>query len=296
MNTSTTASAGEPRLNHVQCLDTVGTHRMAYWEWGDPANPHAVVCAHGLSRQGRDFERLALALCDKVRVVSVDVVGRGMSDWLSDPMGYQVPSYVADMYTLLARVNATTVDWVGTSMGGLIGIGVASRAGAPIRRLVVNDVGPTLDVAGLMRIGAYVGRRNDFDTLEAAAAYIQSISETFGPHSAQQWLELTRHQFKRDDAGRWVPRSDPAIAVPFKNITPELAKAGEALTWMAWDAINSPTLLVRGAQSDLLSTATALSMTQRGPKAKLVEIDGVGHAPMFQHDDQIAIVRDFLLG
>ncbi len=284
----------EPRLRHVQCLDAKGLHRMAYWEWGDPANDHVVVCAHGLSRQGRDFDLMARALAPRVRVASVDVVGRGRSDWLADPMGYQIPAYVADMVTLLARLDAKTVDWVGTSMGGLIGIGVASLKGSPLRRLVLNDVGPTIDPAGLARIGSYVGRVLDFDSLDDAAAYVKSISETFGPHTPEQWLELTRHQFQQNVQGRFVPRGDAAIAMPFKAITPDLAKMGEALTWAAYDSITIPTLLVRGAESDLLSKATALAMTQRGPKARLVEFAGVGHAPMFQQPDQVEAVRAFL--
>ncbi len=202
----------EPRLQYVQCLDTKGLHRMAYWEWGDPANPHVVVCAHGLSRQGRDFDPVARVLSPQVRVVCMDVVGRGMSDWLADPMGYQLPAYVADMVTLLARLNASTVDWVGTSMGGLIGIGVAALKGSPLRRLVINDVGPTIDPAGLARIGSYVGRPASHASLDEAVAAIKSISETFGPHSPEQWLELTRHQVKQDAEGRWIPRGDPSIA------------------------------------------------------------------------------------
>lgn len=293
-------SQPSPRLHHVSCLNATGMHRMAYWEWGDAANPHVVVCAHGLSRQGRDFDVLARALGNQCRVVCPDVVGRGQSDWLPDPMGYQLPTYVADMFTLLARLNATTVDWVGTSMGGLIGIGVASRrrpvdGQSLIRRFVINDVGPTIDAAGLARIGSYVGKPQRHASLEAAAAYVQSISETFGPHTPAQWLDLTRWQFKQDTDGTFVPRGDGAIGVPFKSITPELAKMGEALTWLAYDAIQSPTLLVRGAESDLLSPQTARLMTQRGPKARLVEVAGVGHAPMFQQPDQVDLVRQFLL-
>ena len=285
----------EPRLKHVQCLDTKGLHRMAYWEWGDPSSTHVVVCAHGLSRQGRDFDLVARALLPQVRVACVDVVGRGRSDWLADPMGYLIPTYVADMVTLLARLDASTVDWVGTSLGGLIGIGVAALKGSPLRRMVLNDVGPTIDPAGLARIGSYVGRSTDFGSLAEAAAYIRSISATFGPHTPEQWLELARHQVHEDAHGRWIPRGDPSISVPFKAITPEMAKMGEALTWAAYDAITIPTLLVRGAESDLLSKATALAMTQRGPRARLLEFEGVGHAPMFQQPDQVEAVRRFLL-
>ena len=283
----------EPRLKHVQCLDTRGLHRMAYWEWGDPANRRVVVCAHGLSRQGRDFDTLARSLCDTWRVVSVDVVGRGQSDWLADPMGYAIPGYVADMVTLLARLDADSVDWVGTSMGGLIGLGLAALPQSPLRRLVLNDVGPTVEFASLQRIGAYLGLPAHWATVDEAADALWAISQSFGPHTREQWIELTRPQLKPDGDG-FKPHYDPGIAVPFKAITPETAKAGEAMLWQAYDSLRLPVLLLRGAQSDLLSHDTARLMTQRGPKARLVEFAGVGHAPTLQAPDQVAAVSDFL--
>jgi pimeloyl-ACP methyl ester carboxylesterase len=292
--TAVRAMTNAPRLNHVQCLDNRGLHRMAYWEWGDAANPHVVVCVHGLTRQGRDFDTLARSLCTEVRVVCPDVVGRGQSDWLADPMQYGIPQYVADMVTLLARANAQRVDWVGTSMGGLIGLSVAALPNSPLGRFVINDVGPTLAPEGLARIGGYVGRVAQWDTLDEAADALWQISQGFGVHTREQWLALTEPQLKRD-AAKWVPRSDPQIALPFKATTPAMAQAGEALLWQAWDRLTLPVLLTRGADSDLLSPATAHAMTQRGPRARLVEFAGVGHAPMFVQPDQIAAVREFLL-
>ncbi|HEY1392459.1 MAG TPA: alpha/beta hydrolase, partial [Methylibium sp.] len=216
----------EPRLDHVQCLDTRGLHRMAYWEWGDPGNPQVLVCAHGLTRQGRDFDTLAQALSSHYRVVCPDVVGRGRSDWLADPMGYQLPAYAADMVTLLARLNASSVDWVGTSMGGLIGMGLASLANTPIRRLVLNDVGPTIEPNSIKRIGDYLGKPLRYASVDEAADYLWSISKGFGPHTREQWLALTRPQIKPDGDG-WVSRYDPRIALAFNGVTPELAAAGE---------------------------------------------------------------------
>jgi pimeloyl-ACP methyl ester carboxylesterase len=284
----------EPRLQHVQCLDPQGLHRMAYWEWGDPANPRVLLCVHGLSRQGRDFDTLAQALCGHYRVVCPDVVGRGRSDWLADPGGYQIPAYVADMVTLLARLNAQQLDWVGTSMGGLIGLGLASLPDTPVRRLVLNDVGPVIQYDSLVRIGSYLGAPKRYASVEEAADYLWSISQGFGPHTREQWLALTRPQLKPDGDG-FVGHYDPRIALPFKAVTPELAAAGEALLWQRYDAVRSETLLIRGALSDLLSHETAVAMTQRGPRARLVELDGVGHAPTLVADDQVAIVKDFLL-
>ncbi len=285
----------EPRLHHVQCLDGRGLHRMAYWEWGDAANPRVLVCVHGLSRQGRDFDTLAQAMVDQYRVVCPDVVGRGQSDWLADPMGYAVPTYVSDMVTLLARLNATQLDWVGTSMGGLIGMALASLPGAPVRRLVLNDVGPAVRYEALQRIGQYLGQPVRWATEEEAAEYLWSISQGFGPHSPEQWLALTRPQLKPADEGGFKPHYDPAIAVPFRAITPELAAADEAQLWQAYDRLRSETLVLRGAVSDLLARETAIEMTQRGPRAQLVEFEGVGHAPTLVQPQQVEAVRSFLL-
>ena len=283
-----------PRLKSVQCISAKGLHRMAYWEWGDPANPRVLVCAHGLTRQGRDFDTLAAAMLGDYRVVCPDVVGRGRSDWLADPMGYNVPAYVADMVTLLARLDASTVHWLGTSMGGLIGMGLASLPGSPVARLVLNDVGPVIEWSSLQRIGAYLGVPARWSSEDAAADALWAISQGFGPHTRAQWLALTRPQLKADGDG-FISRYDPAIAVPLRHITADLARAGEAMLWQTYDRISCPTLLLRGAESDLLSVATAQAMTERGPRPLLVNVAGVGHAPTLIAPDQVQAVRDFLL-
>ena len=288
----------EPVLRDVQCLDSRGLHRMAYWQWGNAANPKVLVCVHGLTRQGRDFDALARALAGDYRVICPDVVGRGRSDWLADPMGYAIPHYVADMVCLLARLDARVVDWVGTSMGGLIGLGLASLNGSPLRKLVLNDVGPTIEPAALQRIGSYVGQSSFWTTLDEAADASWALSQGFGPHSREQWLALTAPQLKpatQDGKSGFTARCDPAIAVPLRAVTPELAKAGEALLWQSYDRLQCPTLLLRGADSDLLSPATAQAMTQRGPRAQLHEFAGVGHAPTLVHAEQIEVLRKFLL-
>ena len=289
----------EPRLDTVQCLGARGLHRMAYWEWGDAANPRVLVCVHGLSRQGRDFDTLARDLCREYRVVCPDVVGRGRSDRLADPMGYVIPTYVADMVTLVARLGVEQIDFVGTSMGGLIGLALAGLAGSPVRRLVLNDVGPEIRPEALRRIGSYLGQPVHWRTLEEAADGLLAISRGFGPHTREQWLELTRPQLVPDEghaAGGFKSHYDPAIAEAFGAITPELAAAGAALLWQGYERVSCPTLLLRGADSDLLSHDTALAMTQCGPRARLHEFAGVGHAPMLVQRDQRAVVREFLLG
>lgn len=285
----------EPRLRHVSCLDARGLHRMAYWEWGDPRSREVVVCVHGLTRQGRDFDALAGDLLAQRRVICPDVVGRGRSDWLADPSGYAIPGYVADMVTLLARLDVEAVDWVGTSMGGLIGMGLAALKGSPVRRLVLNDVGPRIEPQSIQRIGSYVGQGGRWPSLQAAADALWSISSSFGPHTPEQWLALTEPLLRQEADGHWTLRYDPAIGQPLRAMTPEVAAAGEALLWMTYDSLQCPTLLLRGECSDLLSADTALAMTQRGPRARLHTVSGVGHAPTLVDPAQRGVVRDFLL-
>lgn len=297
----------EPTLEFVTCPDTQGGHRMAYWQWGKPDSAHVVLCVHGLTRQGRDFDVLAQALCraathigKDIRVVCPDVVGRGKSDWLKDPMGYQIPHYAADMLALLAQLNASTLDWVGTSMGGLIGMVVAGAPEAPpfakVRRLVLNDVGPVIEWPALQRIGQYLGHTGVFESEQQAADALWAIASSFGPHTPAQWLALSRPLLKPlgDGSGRLTLHYDPALAEPFNGVTVESAAQGEALLWQAYDHITAETLLVRGADSDLLSRQTAQAMTQRGPRARLIEFAGVGHAPTFVADDQVQAVCAFL--
>ncbi len=293
----------DPKLNTISCPDSGAGHRMAYWEWGAPDAAHTVVCVHGLSRQGRDFDVLAQALVaragGKLRVVCPDVVGRGQSDWLADPMAYQVPTYAADMFALLAHLKPQTLDWVGTSMGGLIGMAVSAHAaamGMKVRKLVLNDVGPVVQWDSIVRIGSYLGKSMQFASLQQAADAMWSISTSFGPHTPAQWLELSRHMVKPAPDGGVTLHYDPAIAVPVRAMTQEMAAQGEALLWQVYDSIQAETLLLRGAVSDLLSVQTAQQMTERGPKARLVEFAGIGHAPTLIADDQVQTVASFLLG
>jgi pimeloyl-ACP methyl ester carboxylesterase len=295
----------QPELLFIDCTAPV-PHRMAYWQWGDPQASHTVVCVHGLSRQGRDFDVLAQELVARaitpLRVVCPDVVGRGKSDFLADPQGYQLPTYVADMLQLLAQLKPATLDWVGTSMGGLIGMllcAYAPSVGTSVRRLVLNDVGPVIQWQALQRIGQYLGKSGQFATVQQAADAMWAISSSFGPHTPAQWLALSQPMLKPvpspQGGAAFALHYDPAIALPFGSTTEQQAKEGEALLWQAYEAITAQTLLLRGAQSDLLSIATAQQMTQRGPKAQLVEFAGVGHAPTLIAPDQVDAVVNFVL-
>lgn len=289
-------TTSQPKQARVQCASPSGLHRMAYTEWGDPDNPRVLVCVHGLTRCGRDFDVFAQAMSDRYRVLCPDVVGRGESDWLRNPAGYAVPQYVADMVTLIARSGAEQVDWFGTSMGGLIGMGLAGLSGTPIRKMLLNDVGPRLEPLALGRIAAYLGQPAHFASLQEGLDYLWSISSSFGPHTSDEWRALNLPLFRRDDdGGGYTLRYDPAIAVPFAAITPQMAAAGEMTLWAALEAFDGPVLVVRGAQSDLLSRDTVVQMQACGRHVRSVEIEGVGHAPTFIHADQIALARDFFI-
>jgi pimeloyl-ACP methyl ester carboxylesterase len=302
----------DPTLHYLDCQHAgskPGIHRLAYWSWGMPHHAHVVICVHGISRQGRDFDELARALVGpdgkRCRVVSVDVPGRGMSDWLPDPALYQIPQYAADLVTLLMALKgqgAQTVDWVGTSMGGLIGMAVAAQTALTPelqsfkpRKLVLNDVGPVVQWSALQRISGYLGADKRFSSEQEAVDYLWELSTSFGPHTPEQWLALSRPMIRADGA-QYKLHYDPAIAVPVRATTPELAEQGQSVLWQLYDAIQSETLLLRGAESDLISTETALQMQHRGPRARLIEFKGVGHAPTLVQTDQIGAVEAFLFG
>jgi pimeloyl-ACP methyl ester carboxylesterase len=279
------------RQHTVQCLGPHGLHRVAYTEWGDAANPRVLLCVHGLTRNGRDFDFLAAALAEEFRVVCPDVAGRGVSERLKVPEDYQVPNYLSDMVALIARLDVESVSWLGTSMGGLIGMALAAQPDTPIERLILNDVGPLITAASIKRIGDYVGTAPRFESVEQAEAYIRVVSAPFGKLTDAQWRHLTVHAVKLAADGRYEMAYDPAIAEPFRKAMGD----GDVDLWPMYDAVRCPTLLLRGAESDLLQHATAVEMTQRGPRAHLVEVPDVGHAPMLMDPLQIGTVREFLL-
>ncbi|MEP7276805.1 MAG: alpha/beta hydrolase [Betaproteobacteria bacterium] len=279
-----------PRSLELRGLSPHGFHRVVYYEWGDAANAKVVVCVHGVGRNGRDFDVLGEALAPTHRVLAIDMPGRGRSDWLADPNDYVFPTYLTTLAALAARSGADTVSWVGTSMGGLLGMVAASLPKSPVSRLVVNDVGPVIEPAALRRIAEYFGADPTFATYDEIDRYIRQISAPFGPLSDAQWAHVTGHNVRQRDDGRWGLAYDPGIAVPFR------AQPAPPALWHVWDAIACPTLLLRGAQSDLLSATTAAEMARRGPKPSVVEFAGVGHAPMLLAADQVDAVVAFLRG
>jgi len=275
-------------IHSLPCLGPHGFHHIRYTEWGDARNPDVVICVHGLTRNGRDFDALARALASDYRVLCPDVVGRGLSDWLPHPQDYGYPLYLSDMAALIARSGAARVHWVGTSMGGLIGMMLAAQSNSPIERLVINDVGPLVPKAALQRLAGYVGRTGSFETADALEAHLRTVLAPFGPLTDEQWRHLALHSTRTNSDGTLSLAYDPAIAHAFAG------EATDVVLWPLWDAVRCPTLVLRGMESDLLRAETAAEMTQRGPRAQLCEFAGIGHAPALMDTTQIERIVHFL--
>lgn len=272
-------------------LSSHGFHRLAYTEWGAPDNGRVVVCVHGLTRTGRDFDALAEAIEDGFRVACPDLPGRGRSHWLTSPADYAPALYLADLAALIARLGCDEVDFIGTSLGGLLGMMLASQPNTPIRRLVLNDVGAFVPRSALQRVSGYVGNNPSFRSLDAVEAYLREVHAPFGALSDAQWRHLARHSARLDAAdGIWRLHYDPKLAAPLKEAEPS-----DVDLWALWERVTAPVLVLRGAESDILLLETAEEMLTRGPATELIEFPGVGHAPALMDPQQIAAVRDFLL-
>jgi len=277
---------------YVQCIDGDSSHRMAYHAWGNPKNPKVLLCVHGLTRRGSDFKTLAEAMCEDYYVVCPDIVGRGDSDRLSNPMQYAVPQYVADIAQLVKTLGVSQVDWLGTSMGGLIGMVYAAMPNSPIRKMLINDVGPKIEAEAIARLGSYVGQPFSFANRADALNRLNTICASFGEHTPDEW-EIYNGPMLIERNGLWIMHYDPDIAVPFASVNPIMAKAGEMAMWHAFKQIHIPMLIVRGAQSDLLSAATVTQMCKVNSYARSIEISNVGHAPAFVKKEQIALAQEF---
>lgn len=270
-------------------LSGTGFHKVAYTEWG--SGPRTIVCVHGLTRNGRDFDVLARDLAESLdaRVVCPDVVGRGKSGWLRNPDLYGYPQYLADMAALIARLDVETVEWVGTSMGGLIGMLLAAQPDSPITKLVINDVGPFIPQAALQRIGDYVGKDPIFEDVASVEGYFREVYAGFGRLTDEQWRHLGEHGYRTRDDGRLGLAYDPGIAKAFTS-----AAITDVDLWPVWSMIRCPTMVIRGAESDLLEPETVKRMQETGPRAKAVEVPDAAHAPALMDPSQVALVRGFL--
>jgi len=297
-----------------------GFHWIAYTDWGSPANGHVVVCVHGLMRNSRDFDFLAQTLKRDCRVVCMDVAGHGRSDWLPHNHDYGFQLYQSDAAALIARVTGPRapsglaallprrshggerpwVDWVGTSMGGLIGMLLAAQPNSPIRRLVLNDVGPLVPWSALMRLKGVLGRQTRFASLAELEAALREACSTWGQLNDEQWRHMAVHSARQIEDGGYALAADPGIA----HLGPMQLSSGTRAgsqgfrgvdLWSVWDAVRCPVLVLRGKESDVLLPDTAREMEKRGPATRIVEFPGIGHAPSLMTADQIALVRDFLL-
>lgn len=265
------------------------TYGLAYAEWGPVDASRTVICAHGLTRTGRDFDHLARVLGHDARVICPDVIGRGLSDPLIDPEHYAIPTYIDHLMQLIASLGLRQVDWVGTSMGGLIGMGIAAHEASPIRSLVLNDVGPFIPKEALTRINSYLGHGFRFERLDLLEAHLRETHAGFGPLTDAEWRHLAEHSAARREDGSFGMNYDQRIALPMRHGPIE-----DIDLWPVYDQIRCPALVIRGALSDLLLAETAAEMTTRGPKARLIQVDATGHAPALMARDQIEIVRDWL--
>jgi pimeloyl-ACP methyl ester carboxylesterase len=285
-----------PRLEDFRALGPDGFYRLAYADWGPLDAKQVVLCVHGVSRNGRDFDLLANALAERgLRVVAPDLPGRGRSDWLLSGRHYDSPVYLAGLAALIARLRVAQVDWVGTSLGGYLGLQMASMPNAPIRRLVLNDFGARLSHVALRRISAYLHERPPLRELGDAERHLREVLAPFGALPDAQWRHMAEHSVVKDDRGALRWRHDPAIA---QNLSWPIAF--DIVLWHLWDRVACPMLAIRGADSDLITRQTLTQMQARGPAARAgqvaaVECAGCGHAPSLMIPEQIAVVRDFLM-
>jgi pimeloyl-ACP methyl ester carboxylesterase len=280
------------RTGTLRGLSPTGFHSVAYVDWGPLDDSVPIVCVHGLSRQGRDFDYLAAALVDTGRrVVCPDLAGRGQSGRLKNSDEYALPQYCADINALIARLGSETIDFVGTSLGGLIGIVLAGLPGNPIRRLVINDIGPFLPWSGLARIGSYLSAMPvEFRDLGEAEAYFREVLAPFGELPDEHWAHITVHSVAWHASREcYIMLCDPQIVRAFRNPWHYSLDL-----WKYWTAIKVPMLVVRGEQSDLLPLGLAREMTRRNPLAKVFDVEGCGHAPPLMNAEQIALVSEFL--
>jgi pimeloyl-ACP methyl ester carboxylesterase len=273
-------------------LSSEGFHELSYTEWGPRDKNRIVICVHGLTRQGRDFDFLAAALArQSLRVVCPDLVGRGRSSWLASTASYVLAQYCADMGTIIAATGATEVDWVGTSLGGMIGMVMAAYPNSPIRRLVVNDIGPTVPAMAALQIGQrLLGAPTSFVSLEDAERHFRTKHPGYGLTEDAQWAHVARNSVEWcEQLGAYRLLFDRKIVQAY-FIYPAMVVP----LWRQWETIPADILIVRGGNSDVLPPALVRDMTARNPRASVVEMPGVGHMPMLMDDGQIQPVVDFL--
>ncbi len=280
-------------------ISAEGFHRIVYSEWGKPdANRPTIICTHGLLRNRHDFDALAnyLSLHDR-HVFCPDFVGRGDSDWFGQSQHYNIEQYMTDMAVLIAKTSANKVDWLGTSIGGLVGMMMAALPNSPIRRLVLNDVGPQVPIHGLRRLAKYAFSPQEFTTKDAAKQYFKTIYADFGNLQAQQWDDFTEYSIRQLPSGNYAPNYDPHIShhKSFPQLLLDLMhhphKSLEGIVfdidlWSVWNKIKCPILIIHGHHSDILLPEHIIKMRETHPDTTLIEINDAGHAPALLQQEE----------
>lgn len=271
----------------VRCLNAIGFHNMVYHEWGSQDNERVIICVHGLARNSRDFDEIAKVLARDYRVICPDIVGRGDSDWLPSGLEYALPQYLNDITTLIARLNVKKVDWIGTSMGGIIGMCLAALPNSPINHLVLNDIGAFVPATALQRISGYLGDKR-FSDLAEVEGYMRETYLSFKNLNDSQWQHLAKYGSKLVENGDYRLHYDPAIAEATANNSTE-----DINLWPIWAGINIPQLLIWGEESDVLEGETVRNM-QANDKLELFTVPGIGHVPSLMEEEHIERIQCWL--
>ena len=268
--------------------------RIAYYQFGREDNPDKVICLHGLTRNGLDFEWLADELAEDFHVICPDMAGRGNSNWLENKSDYNYATYLSDIGVLSVALSLIQVDWIGTSMGGILGMMLAAKKPNFIKRLVLNDIGAVVSAQGLLRIAGYIGKDRDFADKTDAMAYAKSILAPFGIRSEEHWRQIFKASFVQLPDGRYAIAYDPGIGKPFiQSVNDDMADIDLS---GFWNKVQCPSLVIRGELSDILSHANAKAMCESKPLAELVEWAGIGHAPSLLEPAQIELIANWLKG
>lgn len=281
----------EPRDYVYWGLSPQGFHKLAYVEWGDPENPDVLVCLHGLIRNGRDFDYLAHSLKHTYRIICPDLVGRGKSDYIGDASLYTVTQYVNDMVALLGRLKVEKVHWLGTSLGGIIGMMLAAQPQSPLQSLILNDVGMIVPNMALQRLGMYARNETEFSNLEDAISYFQAILAPIGALDPKKWEHITKHGTLASSDGKLRLAYDPAIGDNFVN---QPVPTLHLETY--WQAIKCPVLILRGEESDCLTPDILTKMLYSQPGLKTITFPACGHAPSLMEKTQIQVIENWLGG
>lgn len=277
------------KTQYVTSCSIGGLHQIAYTQWGQANNPEVLICSHGLTRNKHDFDALAVKLATKRRVICFDSPGRGESSWLNNKVAYDYNQYMVDALMVIATTGVEKVDWLGTSMGGLLGMVLAAQPNSPIKKLIINDVGPFVPKEALQRIAEYLGQQPVFNTEEELERYIRTVYAGFGDLTEQQWNNMLNYGQRRLDNGKFALNYDPDIARVFADKPIE-----DVNLWPVWEAIQQPTFVIKGENSDLLLDEVAQKMTTTGPKATLTIIPNTAHAPALMNNTDIQLIEDWL--